>query len=151
MSSTRQVEAAQAQLFDARVGAREKYQRLVVGRSGWGALLTYELVNLIAQWVPGALGLALRKTMYPWLLGACGRGVVFGQHVTLRHPHRIRIGDDVVIDDHCLLDAKGEGHDGITIGRPFSDTPSMALPRFIWVSSLGIKPLGTSIRPSFTS
>jgi acetyltransferase-like isoleucine patch superfamily enzyme len=116
VSGTRQVEAAQAQLFDARVGAREKYQRLVVGRSGWGALLAYELVNLIAQWVPGALGLALRKTMYPWLLGACGRGVVFGQHVTLRHPHRIRIGDDVVVDDHCLLDAKGEGHDGITIG-----------------------------------
>ena len=116
MSGTRQVEAAQAQLFDARVGAREKYQRLVVGRSGWGALLTYELVNLIAQWVPGALGLALRKTCYPWLLGACGRGVVFGQHVTLRHPHRIRIGDDVVVDDHCLLDAKGDGHEGITIG-----------------------------------
>jgi acetyltransferase-like isoleucine patch superfamily enzyme len=116
VSGTRQVEAAQAQLFDARVGAREKYQRLVVGRSGWGALLAYELVNLIAQWVPGALGLALRKTMYPWLLGACGRGVVFGQHVTLRHPHRIRIGDDVVVDDHCLLDAKGDGHEGITIG-----------------------------------
>ena len=116
MSGTRQVEAAQAQLFDAQVGAREKYQRLVVGRSGWGALLTYEFVNLVAQWVPGALGLALRKTLYPWLLGACGRGVVFGQHVTLRHPHRIRIGDDVVIDDHCLLDAKGEGHEGITIG-----------------------------------
>ena len=116
MSGTRQVEAAQAQLFDAKTGAREKYQRLVVGRSGWGALLTYELVNLIAQWVPGALGLALRKTCYPWLLGACGRGVVFGQHVTLRHPHRIRIGDDVVVDDHCLLDAKGDGHEGITIG-----------------------------------
>jgi acetyltransferase-like isoleucine patch superfamily enzyme len=116
VSGTRQVEAAQAQLFDARAGARDKYQRLVVGRSGWGALLAYEFVNLAAQWVPGALGLALRKTMYPWLLGACGRGVVFGQHVTLRHPHRIRIGDDVVVDDHCLLDAKGEGHEGIAIG-----------------------------------
>jgi acetyltransferase-like isoleucine patch superfamily enzyme len=116
VSAPRQVEAAQAQLFDATVGAREKYQRLVVGRPGWGPLLAYELVNLVAQWVPGALGLALRKTCYPWLLGACGRGVVFGQHVTLRHPHRIRIGDDVVIDDHCLLDAKGEGHEGITIG-----------------------------------
>jgi acetyltransferase-like isoleucine patch superfamily enzyme len=112
----RQVEAAQAQLFDARVGAREKYQRLVVGRTGWGPLLAYELVNLFTQWVPGALGLALRKRCYPWLLGACGRGVVFGQHVTLRHPHRIFIGDDVVVDDHCLLDAKGEGHDGIRIG-----------------------------------
>lgn len=117
MNDVRQVEAAQAQLFDQRLGARAKYQRLVVGRPGLGALLKYELVNLCAQWVPGALGLALRKRCYPWLLGACGRGVVFGQHVTLRHPHRIRIGDDVVIDDHCLLDAKGEGHEGITIGN----------------------------------
>ena len=51
------------------------------------------------------------------LLGACGRNVVFGQHVVLRHPHKIRIGDDVVIDDHCLLDAKGESNGGIAIGR----------------------------------
>ena len=58
--------------------------------------------------MPGALGLALRKLCYPWLLGRCGRNVVFGQNVVLRHPHKIEIGDDVVIDDHCLLDAKGE-------------------------------------------
>ena len=67
---------------------------------------------LIAQWVPGALGLALRKTLYPLLLGACGRGVVFGQNVVLRHPHKIRIGDNVVIDDNCLLDAKGDAQPG---------------------------------------
>ena len=42
--------------------------------------------------------------------------MVFGQHVVLRHPHKIRIGDNVVIDDNCLLDAKGESNDGITIG-----------------------------------
>jgi acetyltransferase-like isoleucine patch superfamily enzyme len=34
----------------------------------------------------------------------------------LRHPHKIRIGDNVVIDDHCLLDAKGDSNEGITIG-----------------------------------
>ena len=34
----------------------------------------------------------------------------------LRHPHKIRIGDNVVIDDNCLLDAKGEANAGITIG-----------------------------------
>ena len=39
-------------------------------------------------------------------------------------PHKIRIGDNVVIDDNCLLDAKGDansGHhasaDGVFIGR----------------------------------
>ena len=29
-------------------------------------------------------------------------------NVVLRHPHKIHIGDNVVIDDNCLLDAKGE-------------------------------------------
>jgi len=108
---------AQDELFAAGSSARQKYARLVVGRDGWGALLLYEFVQLASQWVPGALGLALRKALYPRLLGACGRHVVFGQHVTLRHPHKIRIGDNVVIDDHCLLDAKGDSNGGIVIGN----------------------------------
>ena len=108
---------AQEQLFDRGRSAREKYAALVVGRQGWGALLWYELVVLMSQAVPGALGLALRKILYPSLLGACGRNVIFGQNVVLRHPHKIRIGDDVVIDDNCLLDAKGETNSGITIGN----------------------------------
>jgi acetyltransferase-like isoleucine patch superfamily enzyme len=107
---------AQDQLFDGRKSAREKYVSLVVGRPGWRALITHEFVTLAAQPVPGALGLALRKTLYPLLLGACGRNVVFGQNVVLRHPHKIRIGDNVVIDDNCLVDAKGDTNRGITIG-----------------------------------
>lgn len=108
---------AQDQLFDARSSALEKYARLVVGRAGWRALLRHEFVTMVSQSVPGAFGLVLRKALYPWLLGACGRGVVFGQHVALRHPGKIRIGDNVVIDDNCLLDAKGEANAGITIGN----------------------------------
>jgi acetyltransferase-like isoleucine patch superfamily enzyme len=110
------IPSAQDQLFDRQTTAREKYAALVVGRHGWGALVWHELVTLLTQSVPGALGLALRKTLYPSLLGACGRNVIFGHNVVLRHPHKIRIGDDVVIDDNCLLDAKGEGNRGITIG-----------------------------------
>jgi acetyltransferase-like isoleucine patch superfamily enzyme len=107
---------AQDELFAPGMSARQKYARLIVGRAGWGALICYELVQLTSQWVPGALGLALRKWLYPTLLGACGRNVVFGQHVVLRHPHKIRIGDDVVIDDNCLIDAKGDSNAGIAIG-----------------------------------
>jgi acetyltransferase-like isoleucine patch superfamily enzyme len=117
MNEPRTIEAAQQQLFDPRRSSREKYAALIVGRPGWGALLHYELVQLLAQWVPGALGLALRQRLYPSLLGACGRGVVFGQGVVLRHPHKIRLGDNVVVDDHCLLDAKGDANHGIGIGR----------------------------------
>ena len=107
---------AQDQLFDGSRSAREKYAALVVGQSGWGALAWHEFVTMGAQWVPGALGLVLRKALYPSLLGACGRNVVFGQNVVMRHPHKIRIGDNVVIDDNCLLDAKGETNRGIAIG-----------------------------------
>jgi acetyltransferase-like isoleucine patch superfamily enzyme len=107
---------AQDQLFDRRQSARAKYAALVVGRPGWGALIRHELVTLVAQGVPGALGLVLRKALYPALLGACGRNVIFGNNVVLRHPHKIRIGDNVVIDDNCLIDAKGDSNRGITIG-----------------------------------
>jgi acetyltransferase-like isoleucine patch superfamily enzyme len=117
MAVGRDVPGAQTELFDARSSARAKYARLVVGRPGLGALIQHECVMLVAQWIPGALGLVLRKALYPLLLGACGRNVVFGQNVVLRHPHKIRIGDNVVIDDNCLLDAKGESNGGITIGR----------------------------------
>src|SRR3954453_1470075 len=109
------IRRAQDQLFDARSSAREKYVSLVVGRPGWRALLGHEMVTMLSQHVPGALGLALRKMLYPLLLGSCGRNVIFGQNVVLRHPHKIRIGDNVVVDDNCLLDAKGDTNRGITI------------------------------------
>ena len=105
----------QDQLFSPGT-ARDKYASLVVGRPGLAALLKYEFVVTLAQARVGALGLVLRKTLYPWLLGSCGPGVVFGQNVVLRHPHKIHIGSHVVVDDNCLLDAKGESNRGIRIG-----------------------------------
>jgi acetyltransferase-like isoleucine patch superfamily enzyme len=107
---------AQDQLFAPGKSSRAKYADLVVGRAGLGALLKHELIVSLAQARVGACGLALRKALYPWLLGSCGRNVVFGQNVVLRHPHKIHIGSNVVIDDNCLLDAKGESNRGIRIG-----------------------------------
>jgi acetyltransferase-like isoleucine patch superfamily enzyme len=107
---------AQEQLFAPGTSARQKYASLVVGRRGLGPLLKYELVVTLAQAWPGALGLALRRTLYPLLLGSCGPNVVFGQNVVLRHPHKIHVGGNAVIDDNCLLDAKGETNRGIRIG-----------------------------------
>lgn len=108
---------AQEQLGDRSKSAREKYAEFVVGRPGWGALIKHELIVQFSQAVPGALGLALRRSLYPSLLGSCGRNVVFGQNVVLRHPQKIHIGDNVVIDDNCLLDAKGDTNRGLRIGN----------------------------------
>lgn len=107
---------AQDELFAEGQTSRAKYARLIVGRSDLASLVLYELIVTFTQSLPGALGLALRKAFYPMLLGSCGRGVVFGQNVVLRHPHKIHIGDNVVVDDNCLLDAKGESNSGIQIG-----------------------------------
>jgi len=93
-----------------------KYQDLVVGRRGLARLLLYETVILVSAWVPGALGLVLRRLLYPLLLGSVGRGVVFGQGVVLRHPHKIRLGDGVTVDDLVVLDAKGTSNRGIDVG-----------------------------------
>ncbi len=113
--TSREIPRAQDQLFSGS-SARVKYSQLVVGRPGWGALIKHELVVFVAQGAPGAFGLLLRKWLYPLLLGSCGRNVVFGQNVVLRHPHKIHIADQVVIDDQCLLDAKGDANAGIRIG-----------------------------------
>jgi acetyltransferase-like isoleucine patch superfamily enzyme len=97
--------------------ALRTYQDLVVGQRGLGRLLLYEAVMLASSWVPGALGLVLRKLLYPLLLASSGRGVVFGQGVVLRHPHKIRLGDGVTIDDLVVLDAKGASNRGIEVGH----------------------------------
>ena len=117
LPSTPEIRKAQDQLFASGKSASAKYAELVVGRPGLGSLIRYEFVVMLGQACPGALGLALRKLLYPMLLGSCGRNVVFGQNVVLRHPHKIRIGSNVVIDDNCLLDAKGETNGGIRIGN----------------------------------
>jgi acetyltransferase-like isoleucine patch superfamily enzyme len=107
----------QRELLDENKSRADKYRDLFIGRPGFGVLVLYELVMICASWVPGALGLFLRSKLYPWILGSVGRNVVFGINVTVRHPHKIRIGDNVVIDDGCCLDAKGMDNRGILIGN----------------------------------
>lgn len=92
------------------------YQQLVVGSDKITDLVFYELLTTMISWLPGALGLFLRSKLYPFFLGEVGSGTVFGTNITLRHPKKIRIGKNVVIDDNVMLDAKGSGNQGITIG-----------------------------------
>ena len=106
----------QEELFEPGRSKAARYAALVVGRPGLWALIKYELIVTTISALPGALGLLLRSKLYPLLLGRVGRNVTFGVNVVLRHPHKIRIGDDVVIDDNCCLDAKGTDNRGIDIG-----------------------------------
>lgn len=105
------------QLSDSSKSAFARYQALALGSNSIWYLIKYELIMLFCSWVPGALGLVLRKTLYPLILGEVGRNVVFGQGVAIRHGEKIRIGSGVIIDDGAVLDAKGGSNEGINIGE----------------------------------
>lgn len=116
MVKEKKVLEIQKELFDKKKSKLGKYSELVIGKPGVLALLKYELITTLFSWIPGALGLFLRSKIYPSLFGKVGKNVTFGTNIVLRHPHKIFIGDNVVIDDNCLLDAKGENNRGIEIG-----------------------------------
>ena len=96
---------------------RQRYADLVVGQDGWWPLIRHELTILSCSWIPGALGVWLRSKLYRLILGGVGRNVAIGTNVVLRHPGKIFMGDGVVIDDNCCLDAKGTTNTGITLRR----------------------------------
>jgi len=101
---------------DTEGSALKKYMALTVGRPSLLALAKYELLTGLLGSIPGALGLVLRQKFYKHMFLECGRKVVFGRNVTIRHPHRIKFGDNVIIDDNAVLDGKGESDVTLEIG-----------------------------------
>ncbi|MBI9070057.1 MAG: hypothetical protein JEY94_00570 [Melioribacteraceae bacterium] len=102
-------------LYQPKQSKLQKYKDLIVGSDKLSFLIKYELINLFVSWLPGALGIVLRNKLYPAILAECGRGVNFGRNIVIRHPQKIKIGNDVNIDDNVLLDAKGDKNAGIIL------------------------------------
>src|SRR4030067_2638309 len=113
--STEFPSSAQKELLSGKKSLSAKYSSLGVGEKGFWKLLRFELVDLLFSRVPGALGLALRRIFFPCLFQKVGKGVVFGRNITLRHPHKVVLGDNCVIDDNVVLDAKGEKNYGLRL------------------------------------
>ncbi|MFL7892984.1 MAG: acyltransferase [Anaerolineales bacterium] len=116
ISKSEQWPGLHKKLFDPKKSSSQMYKELTVGDRGWGTFLYYELVILFFGLIPGALGLVLRRLFFKRLFQEVGRNVIFGRNLNLRQPHRIRIGDNVIIDDDCTLDGKGSSNQGIVIG-----------------------------------
>lgn len=106
-----------AKLYGGDKSDLRRYADLVCGEgSSYWSLFKYELLTCLLAGRRGALGLFLRKKLYPCLFKECGRGVIFGRNLTIRNGKNIVLGDRVVIDDDCVLDARGAGEDGVRIG-----------------------------------
>lgn len=104
-----------SKLYDQEGSSLQKYGSLVVGSTKLRKLISYEFRTFFGPF-PGAIGLVLRKLLYPGLFGSVGKGTVFGRNVILRHPQKIHLGRRVYLDDGCIIDARGAGEEGITIG-----------------------------------
>ena len=100
-------------LTDPSQSGFSKYREWVVGHCGWGFFLFWEFYHFFIAPMPGALGLFMRQLFLPLLLAGVGSKVAVGRNVTFRHPHKISLGNHVVIDENCVLDAKGEANAGI--------------------------------------
>jgi len=96
-------------------GARA-YRALVYGDAPWHRALYAEIVSTLFGGLGGAAGLWLRSKLYRPLFAGAGAGALFGRNITLRHAHKIRLGAGVIVDDNAVLDAKGDGNRGITLG-----------------------------------
>ena len=101
--------------FNTRKSTFRKYQELVIGNYNSMSLLKFELITTTLSWIPGALGIILRRHFYKYILKEKGANVIFGQNVDITCPDMIKIGKNCLIGDNCLLDAKLEGI-GISIG-----------------------------------
>jgi len=91
-------------------GILHRYQDSMVGSRSIAYTCLFEICTALSV-VPGASGLFLRKFLWPKLFQSCGKNVLFGQNIVLRHPNRIALGNRVVISEGCILDARNPSED----------------------------------------
>ncbi len=105
------------QLFkDRKTSNLQKYKWLTLGESSIWKFFYFEMLTMLLQGTRGAVGIYLRQKLMPGLFQQCGCGLVVGRNVVFRHPGRIVIGNNVVIDDNVVIDAKGDSSTTIVIG-----------------------------------
>jgi len=106
----------QKEITGDRGSALDAYRRVAYGKPGLFGLMWFECVTSMLGPCPGAMGMILRRIFYRHFFEKLGRGVVIGRNVTIRHPHKITVGDNVVVDEGSVLDAKGPESTRIRIG-----------------------------------
>jgi len=105
------------QVYGKRKGSLAAYRWLCTGEEGLAFFLRYELSLLFLRNLQGGLGIFLRGLLFRGLFRRAGRRVLIAAGVTLRHPRRIELGDEVILDEGCVLDAKEGPGEGIRLGR----------------------------------
>ncbi len=114
--------AEKTSLEEAATGksALKQYQYLVVGSPGFWHLLRHEWLITALTFLPGALGLIMRRFFYRCIFGKMGRGTTFGIGVVFRQPNHVNLGRGCMIGDYVQLSVRGgtvEIEDGVVVSR----------------------------------
>jgi acetyltransferase-like isoleucine patch superfamily enzyme len=102
-------------LEESRTSPFRTYMHLNVGEGALTRFILYEFLTCLLSPMPGGIGFFLRKLFYPMLFKTVGKGFIIGRNTVIRHPDKIHIGNNVTIDDNCVIDARGAGKAGIVI------------------------------------
>lgn len=113
MKTLEKSEIIRDKLAKSRQSPFKAYKDLTVGDQSILFFLYYEFITMVLGPMPGALGFFLRKKFYPPLFKKVGGGLIIGRNVVIRHPKNISFGNNVTIDDNCLVDGRGSGELGV--------------------------------------
>lgn len=102
-------------LAEASKSPLKTYLDFTVGKASMGRFILYEIFTSIFGPLPGGMGYFMRKVFYPRLFKKVGKGLIIGRNVVIRHPDKIVLGDNVTIDDNCVLDGRGAGSRGLVL------------------------------------
>lgn len=104
----------QTELLIKKKTSSQLYQDFFIGKHSIFELIKYEFICVYCSHIPGALGILLRKNFYRHVLKKVGRNLILGK-IAVRHASKIELGNNVIIDDYAILDARGENNKGILL------------------------------------
>ena len=89
-------------------GGLPQYRELISGDRSWLFFIGFELYTFLFSNLASIVGLALRRITLPIFLRAGAGSLVIGKGLTIRQPHRIRLGKGVILDDYVTLDVRAD-------------------------------------------
>ena len=92
----------------------DMYKEYFVGNNSTISFIKYEIITCYLGHFPGSLGLLFREKFFKYLFKETGSNVLLGK-IKIMHPGKIKIGNNAVIDDFSVLDARGTNNLGIVL------------------------------------
>jgi acetyltransferase-like isoleucine patch superfamily enzyme len=102
-------------------GGFSEYRALITEDRSLLFFLGFEFYSLLLSNLSSFIGLGCRQLSLPFFLRSAGRAPIIGRSVTIRQPHRIGIGDKVILDDFVTLDVRAHESRNSEIGISLAD------------------------------